>query len=1128
MSTSVHRFSQQSGPSTNLAFTTHHNITRYPFTIMDPSSLQAQINSLITFVSSHCSSGKGLGTTSSAIYDTAWLSMIQKPSNSGHFLFPQCFTYILRHQLRSTGGWVSYATPIDGILNTAAALLALKRHSLFPSHQPPTQLDELDWPLPSRISHASTALQSMLSDWDVASTDQVGFELLVTRLLLLLEESGVTGLSSFPGSATLRALHDAKLAKLPANYVYKARSTLHHSLEALTGYIDFSKVGHLKEENGSMLASPASTAAYLLGLAEKGLWDDESEGYLRGVVERERFEGECGDGDGGQKGDGGVPCAWPTETFEVTWVVTTLAEAGVKFGESWSSEGRAIRGYLERGWERDGGLFSFFPGGLVDADDTARAIMALRHLGNTKVGVEPLIRAFEAKDHFRTYEGERNPSISANCNVLTCLLMMDDPTIYSRQIVKTAKFLCQQVHTNSVREKWHINQLYWMMLLSQSFAALFDSMAANPSLEASVFQLAPELLQEQIPMTSLHVLTKVLGSQGLDGSWANGIAEVTAYGNLTLSWLSHLPWIQQLGRMHGVNFIAASIESGKAFLEAHRQDWKKGQYLWIEKVTYASPVLCEAYCLAAAVVPVPDFHFRASYSSVVDANGRHHVQLVQKSTTNVDSLFVSEGLLKGVLKAGQLISLTPLFRNLAPRLLRVAEMQACYALDFLQRKRKELGIFPETDVHATQGADEKEYMAFIPLTWTASNALGVQREATGGHGHGGLQSNYVLQEMMVLSMLNYQVDEYMETAVERDFLGFYNGSKGSLEAVRQVIDEVFDEFDPLGMGGRKRRSSIWGDADLHTPTNLKIIRSTLSRYVGHILLHPAVRGAPERVQKRLASEVKTFLLAHVRHAEDNIQFAAATSTPCTGQLNHDRQEEETGLPSPISESEPSSNPSSPEPPSKRRRLSSSASASASLQAQQPSKKIKIFTPTDSRTFYSWVRTTSADHTSCPFSFTFYTCLLSHNNGNGNNNTDNLFNKDAKTSYVAEAMVRSLASLCRMYNDYGSITRDAGEGNLNSVNFAEFHIAGGGTCSSQGLLGEEESRVKEELMWIAEYERRGLERSMGELEGLVGTEEMEKVRLFLDVTDLYGQIYVVRDIGVGAGVGAGARAGVRRG
>lgn len=403
------------------------------------------------------------------------------------------------------------------------------------------------------------------------------------------------------------------------------------------------------------------------------------------------------------------------------------------------------------------------------------------------------------------------------------------------------------------------------------------------------------------------------------------------------------------------------------------------------------------------------------------------------------------------------MSLTPLFRDLAPQLLRVAEMQACYALGFLQRKRKELGIFPTT------GGDEK-YMAFIPLTWTASNALRVQATAGYGNGHSGGLSNYVLQEMMVLSMLNYQVDEYMETAVERDFLGFYSGSWGSLEAVREAIGQVFEEFAPPG-----RKRSIWGDAD-HTPTNLKEIRSTLSRYVKHILLHPAVRSAPAGVQARLRNEMHTFLLAHVQHAADNIHFAAASNQTCQVD-NLNSWERETGLPSPpITEPH---DPSSP-PPSKRRRLASSSTSSYSSSSHKTQEQPKIFSPTDSRTFYSWVRTTSADHTSCPFSFTFYTCLLSHCHPYNSNKTENLFNMDARTSYVAEAMVRSLASLCRMYNDYGSIARDASEGNLNSVNFAEFYLAaaGGGAaaksssgsvkdCSEQGNPNEEEKEEEEE-------------------------------------------------------------------
>ncbi|MCV5073616.1 hypothetical protein OFB51_26870, partial [Escherichia coli] len=62
--------------------------------------------------------------------------------------------------------------------------------------------------------------------------------------------------------------------------------------------------------------------------------------------------------------------------------------------------------------------------------------------------------------------------------------------------------------------------------------------------------------------------------------------------------------------------------------------------------------------------------------------------------------------------------------------------------------------------------------------------------------------------------------------------------------------------------------------------------------------------------------------------------------------------------------------------------------------------------------------------------------------------------------------------------------------------------------------EEKKKAKEELMWVAEYERRGLERTLGELGGLVGDGKMERVKLFVDVAELCGQVYVVRDIGVG--------------
>ncbi|KAK8104681.1 aphidicolan-16beta-ol synthase [Apiospora kogelbergensis] len=103
-------------------------------------------------------------------------------------------------------------------------------------------------------------------------------------------------------------------------------------------------------------------------------------------------------------------------------------------------------------------------------------------------------------------------------------------------------------------------------------------------------------------------------------------------------------------------------------------------------------------------------------------------------------------------------------------------------------------------------------------------------------------------------------------------------------------------------------------------------------------------------------------------------------------------------------------------------------------------------------------------------------------------------------------------MCRMYNDYGSTGRDAAEGNLNSINFPEYDSTPGGTEAKKRALFE-----------IADYERNCLTRALQRL-GAVSRDtgdasldqmqnrQMEIWQMFCDVTDLYGQIYVVRDIG----------------
>jgi hypothetical protein len=242
----------------------------------------------------------GMGAMSCAVYDTAWVSMVVKAiEGRRRWLFPESFRYIVEHQLEN-GGWESYAAQVDSILNSLAALLAYKKHAA----EPELSENPLPHDLDSRIQQAIHFLQLELNKWDVQSTTHVGFEILVPSLLELLEEEGIQ--FEFKGRQLLMEINKKKLSRLDPTILYKNfKCTAIHSLEAFTGKIDFNKLKHHKTF-GSMMASPSSTASYLINATE---WDEESEAYLRHVVAK---------ADG--KGSGGVPSAFPSTYFEYTWV----------------------------------------------------------------------------------------------------------------------------------------------------------------------------------------------------------------------------------------------------------------------------------------------------------------------------------------------------------------------------------------------------------------------------------------------------------------------------------------------------------------------------------------------------------------------------------------------------------------------------------------------------------------------------------------------------------------------------------------------------------------------------------------------------------------------------------------
>jgi hypothetical protein len=376
-----------------------------------------------------------VGFMTCAIYDTAWVSMICKPSESGtHWLFPQCFRYILENQ-QQDGSWKSYASEIDGILNTAASLLALKLHE-----EKPLQLaDSSSRDLGKRINAATASLEKQLKTWDVDATVHVGFEYLVPTLLGLLRDKGLD--FDYPGRTALMALNTAKMSKFKPEYLYsKQKLTALHSLEAFVGQIDFNKVRHHKEF-GAFMASPSSTAAYLMHASS---WDDEAEAYLHTVLEL-----------GAGQSSGGVPSAFPSTYFEVTWVLTTLLKNNYSVTEIGKDLSEHLANLLKTALAQQDGVTGFAPSIQPDADDTSKALSSLSAMGEP-ISPIGLLDHFEGDDHFRTYTGERNPSFSANCNVLVSLLSLPNPSLFGKQIEKATSFLCKAWWESDgwIQDKW--------------------------------------------------------------------------------------------------------------------------------------------------------------------------------------------------------------------------------------------------------------------------------------------------------------------------------------------------------------------------------------------------------------------------------------------------------------------------------------------------------------------------------------------------------------------------------------------------------------------------------------------------------------------------------------------------
>ncbi|TLS21074.1 uncharacterized protein PpBr36_10644 [Pyricularia pennisetigena] len=663
----------------------------------------------------------GAGFITPSVYDTAWLGLVKKGNANGQqqWLFPECFQYLLDTQL-ADGGWQAYSR-VDGILNTAVSLLALRRHASEPLQIASPPAADVN----GRVERATAALQAMLNAWEVAETVEetthFAYETIVPTLLRLLEDEGIP--FEFQGKAALLEMRGAKMAAFnPENLYGKTKIPAIHHLEAFLGQIDYSKVAHHKV-GGGFMGSPSSTAAYLVGLPNAA-WDDEAEGYLFKVLAK--AGGKC------------VPSASPSIDFESLWILSALLQAG--FSETQlGSAAIDVAEVLDRAFEAGSAAVGFVPSIMVDADETAKLLILLNTLGIPKSAAKLL------KDY-------KTASFGTSCNVLLALLHQPNPAEHVDQIVKVVDFIGNAWWKNNwpMQDEKNHSPFYPCLLVVQALVKLVELLEGGKLSESLVSDTE---IRTKITLAIFHATIRTVEAQESEGSWNQSVEE-TAYAVILISTAAHVALFDPIRQR-----LVDAVRNGEKWLQRNQAKTSQaGEYLWIGKVSYGSPVLTRAYRLAALK--------SASF-------------LAEKSTIGhclrtADSWPESKGYIK-------VYSRTPLFCKVPEPELYTAVLESSLFLPMLKERRY--------NIFSREGVSKDKYFTLVPFTWTGSCMLN------------GLQpSAEWYWEMTKVGVLGFQTDEFFEGVLRPDELDLFR------RYVRFLVPIEFDDshFEPDKVPGIER------------------------------------------------------------------------------------------------------------------------------------------------------------------------------------------------------------------------------------------------------------------------------------------------------------------------------------
>ncbi|MBN1875952.1 MAG: cyclase [Anaerolineae bacterium] len=471
----------------------------------------------------------GSGNMSYTAYDTAWIARLRE---IGDPLSGPATEWLRANQLPD-GSWGTQQPYYshDRVICTLAAINAFARHGRRQDHE--------------RLRKAESALNTAIKGLDADSAGEtVGFELIVPTLLY---EAQILGALHHQEDQILTRLMPYRSAKLAAmgHHLISRFVTLAHSAE-MAGFDNVQQLldaENLQEVNGSVGLSPAATAYFAL-YVRRG--DPAALEYLHAVAPQ-----------------GIAPDAAPLNIFERSWVLWNLALTGM-LTDDLKTLCDPHLDFLEAVWKPGHGVGFADCYTPTDSDDTSLTYETLIRLGRS-VDLEAVLH-YGHIYHYRCFDLESTPSISANIHVLGALRQAALPKEHP-SVQKVIKFLSStQIDHSFWFDKWHVSPYY-----------------ATTQAVIACAGYANELVTNAVDW--------LLTTQKDDGSWGYysymSTAEETAYCLQAL----------MLWKQHGHQIPNKTLTQGKIWLLEHID--LPYPALWIDKCLYCPELIVRSAILSA-------------------------------------------------------------------------------------------------------------------------------------------------------------------------------------------------------------------------------------------------------------------------------------------------------------------------------------------------------------------------------------------------------------------------------------------------------------------------------------------------------------------------------------------------